>query len=283
MASVIGDVLHVRVRAGQAGDAAQGVAEIEIAVAVAAVGPVNEAAAVPLEEPNGVEGLGIAAVVFAQYGPEEASVAGAVHIHIHVLLLPVHHLYDDLAAVRSPGYVGQIALVAEVVHLAADRAAGGQVIDQQADMLGGHSGHRVAYLAQFARTAAYVQQREEAHRPFVLAVEGYAAGIGTPEYASVYAELVAADRLAIYYARLFAAGDAYRVPAGPEHKAAVLAPGPFGLRSLADGIPSGEAWVEFPAENRLLHSEHLSVGGVGRAYGNRPCPGGYACKQARYD
>ena len=109
-------------------DIAGGVAEVEIAVAVPRLRPVDElvGTAEPVQR---VERLHISVVMLGENGLLETAVGSPVHIEPHILLRPVQHLDEDVPAVRRPGDVGQVLVVAEVIHLYVNCGVGRYAVD----------------------------------------------------------------------------------------------------------------------------------------------------------
>ena len=144
-----------------------------------------------------------------------------------MLLAAVEHLDIDVPGVRGPADVGQVAVQAEVIHVGIYRFPCGEVVDSEADSLGVHAVHRVAYVHERACPRGDVQKGEFGHQALVLAVEGEPAPVRRPEYAAVYPEFVPADALAVNYCRIVAYGN--RAP---------VSPGIFDVEasSFADGV-----------------------------------------------
>ena len=120
--------MHVRVARGEPSDTAQRVAEVEVAVAVAVVGAVDEIVAV-LDEVEALLRLHPGIVVLGEQGTDKRPVRGPVHVEPEIVLRTVEHLHEDIFPVRRPGHTRQIALLVEVVNLEGREDVPGGVAD----------------------------------------------------------------------------------------------------------------------------------------------------------
>ena len=205
--TIICDICHVCIDAGQALQPALHVAEVEVAESVTVVSAVDEGVVAALEEPHGILRLDVPVVVFCQYRPDEISCSCIISIELQVLLASVKNLDEHLGCVRSPCDVGQISVISEVFSLDIYSLAACKVIYSQLNVLRIHSGHRVFDLPERAGPCGDVQQREGGHPAFVLAVEGKASAVRCPEYSVFYAEFIPADELAVGDLRVLADSD----------------------------------------------------------------------------
>ena len=203
---VLSNELYVCIYISEPEDIAGGVAEVEIAVAVPRLRPVDElvCAAEPVQR---IERLHISVVMLGEDGLLETAVRGPVHIEPHILLSPVQHLDEDVPAVRGPGDVGQVLVVAEVIHLHVNCGVGRDAVDSETHILRTHAVHRVFDVPERARPRGDVQEREIGHQCLVLAVECDFPAVRRPENASVDAELVAAHRLSVCNVAVLADGN----------------------------------------------------------------------------
>ena len=101
-----------------------------------------------------------------------------------MLLGSVQHLDDHILAVRSPADVGQVAVVAEVGHVAPCGCPGGEVVYSEPDLFAFHAVHRILYVPEGSGPAGDVQEREVRHPAVVLAVECQPGSVRGPEYAT---------------------------------------------------------------------------------------------------
>ena len=81
--------------------------------------------------------------MLGENGLLETAVRSPVHIEPHILLRPVQYLDEDVPAVRRPGDVGQVLVVAEVIHLYVNCGVGRYAVDTEAHILRTHAVHRV--------------------------------------------------------------------------------------------------------------------------------------------
>ena len=206
-----------------------------------------------------VVGLHPGVVLLGQKGAHERAGRGIVHIEMHMVLRAVEDLDEDIPVVRAPADVGEVPLVVEIRDLHIDGRPLLRVIDSQSDVFGCHSVHRVLEGHELARTGLDVQDGEIGHPRLVLAVEGDLPPGGRPVDAFAYAELVAADGLAVGdlvagvlgngqspavcrdAVQAAAFGEGIRAVAAGRHVACPAGDGPSGLvpRGLIAGDLSG--------------------------------------------
>ena len=261
--TVVAYIVNVRVHGGEAADIAQGIQQIEIAVAVAEIRPVDHQVLPALEEADRVQRLHPAVVVLRQERADELAGGGAVLVQLHVVLGAVQDLHIDGLVVRGPADVREEAFRGKLRDVQVHGAALVQVVDAQGHDFRVHPVHRVLDELQLAGAGADVQEREVRHAGLVLAVEGEFTARRSPEDATVDAELVAAHGLSIDDLAVVGNGDGYGVLAvgdvqavphversptplrrGPEHPPGRHAPTGGGIRGgfseldlsvLADG------------------------------------------------
>ena len=197
MLSVVCDISYVSVGTGESLYVSVEVAEVEVAVSVTVVCAVDEIVVAALDEGHRVLWLYIFLVVLGEDGLYEVSCQCVIYIEFHVLLASVEDLDEDLRAVRSPADVGEVLVVAVLVHLHICCLASGDVIYSELNVFRVHSGHRVFDFFEGAGSGGDVQEREAGHFAFVLAVECHFAAVWSDEDTSVDAEFVAAYVLAV--------------------------------------------------------------------------------------
>ena len=110
IASVVPKVGNVGGRHCEAADAAEGIGQIETAVAVAVVGPVDEEVVAAFYEVDGIFGLYPGGIVFAKDGAHKAAVGGTVTVKPQMVLAAVKYLGVNVPAVRRPAYAGNVTL-----------------------------------------------------------------------------------------------------------------------------------------------------------------------------
>ena len=130
-------------------------------------------------------------VFLRKNGAHEGTVRGPVLVEHHMMLLAVEDLDEDVLVVRAPADAGEVPFVGEFSgDDGAEHVAEG-IADEQADMLRGHTYHRIAYLPEAARAGGDVQERELVYRGFILAVHRQQLSGRGGKDSSVYAEFIA--------------------------------------------------------------------------------------------
>ena len=206
VSAVVVNVFDVGAAGSEAPYAALHITEVQLAVAVADVGAVDEEFGA-LDEEDALEGLHPGGVVLAEEGPEEGAVGSVVDIEVEAVLAAVDDLDEKPAAVGSPGDAGEVALVGEVGDLKGIEDITQGVADAKADVLGGHAVHGITYAFEAAGAGGDVQQGELADGAFIDPVNGQTAAVGRRVVSAVYAELVAGRDLAVCDCGAVAGGE----------------------------------------------------------------------------
>ena len=114
-----------------------------------------------------------------------------------MVLAAVHHLGEDVFAVRTPTDVGDIPLGGKIFHLQPGGASGGEIIDPHGHFLGVHAVHGVLDELELSGAVPDVQKGEFRHLGLVFPVESHFGAIRAHEPAGIDAEFVAADGFSV--------------------------------------------------------------------------------------
>ena len=116
-----------------------------------------------------------------------------------MLLAPVQHLYENVAAVRRPCDASKVSVGAEIADLDVQSVPCLHVIYAEPEYFGFHSGHGIFQRNQSACPRTNVEERECRDIAFVFSVECEFRTVRRPECAGVYPEFVPAYCLAVHY------------------------------------------------------------------------------------
>ena len=205
-----GDLLH---------KFAAGVVEVEVVEAVA-LAEVEEEAAVPRQEGEGVLGLDVLLVALLEQHAFTLARGGVVAHQLGMVLVAVQLNDIDLRALGVPADVCQVA-VGGVARLEPDGLACCGIEDAHGDDVARHAGHGVFVGHDGGDAGRKVGLRIVGDHALVHAVEGQQAAAGVPEGAALDAEFVAVDGLSADDA-LRLVGDGDLVAVGGANEEVVL-------------------------------------------------------------
>ena len=190
---------------------ASDVVEISLHIAVAFAEP-DETVVRAREEVGGVLGLDISVGCLDKQRAHVVAGRHVIDVHLHVVLQTVEFGNENLTAVGTPYYVGQIMVggidarcrarnirprthLGLLVGLEPHGLPIVGIVDAQGDLMARHARHRIAYPFDFGLAGVGLEQRILTHHRLVHAVEGQQVTLGAPEDAALDAELVTMDRL----------------------------------------------------------------------------------------
>ena len=183
-------------------------ATIDIAVAIAVRGGVEEGIGVLLEEADRMERLNKTVVALLQNGSQEAAILDSILIQAHLLLRAGHDLHIDAFRVGREAPIGQVALLIEIGHLEGHRSIVLKVINIHPNPLRGHARHRITNLHERSGARRHIQQGKFGYAAFILAIEGHLHLIGRQQPPLRNAKFVATHHLTTDHSRIVVVRDA---------------------------------------------------------------------------
>ena len=166
-------------------------------VEAVALALVDELAAVPRQEYDGMLGLNVFGVCFLDEGGHQLACLGIVLAEFGMVLVAVQLDEVEASGIRGPTDVSEIT-VGRVACIQIDALLRFGVVDAYGHLVARHACHRIADIVHFAYPCGDVYQRVLRHHAFVHAVEGEQVALRTPVSSFADAELVAVYALPAY-------------------------------------------------------------------------------------